>query len=180
MPVRCSSCNYLVADPWAGGCPLCGSPLPEGTPRPGVRSDDEGGSRRPLYLGLAAVFVLAAGFGLLNRNRNRADGHPPGVAVREEDTTGRVRVGMPMAEVARVIDADAGRPGTAPDAVLARFPDIETKSGMLAWVRDGRALAIPFRQGRVARVLEVAGTDCKPERLTVVYHDPDHPGDDEP
>ena len=179
MSVRCPSCNYLITDQWANGCPLCGAPYPAGGGRGGGGEDDgSGGSRRPLYLGLAVVFALAAGGGLMSRARNRPDpaNRPP---IREADSSGRVRAGMPMAEVAKVIDADAGRRRAAPDAVLARFPDIETKTGVLTWVRDGRALRIAFDRGRVVRLLELTGAGDEPEQLAVVYDDRDRPGDEE-
>lgn len=182
MSVRCRSCNYLITDAWGNGCPLCGAPYPSGGGGGGGPGGGGGaGGRNPLYLGLGVVFVLLVGGSLLNRFGSRPDPRPAfDSPVREADSTGRIRVGMPMGEVARVVDADAGRRAGAADGVLVRFPDIETKSGGLNWMRDGRLVTARFVQGRVAEVIEAGGLPAFTDDVAVFYDDDEHPGGDEP
>lgn len=180
MSVRCRQCNYLITDPWANGCPLCGAPY-SGGGGGGFRGGggEGGGSRTPLYLGLGVVFAILVGGSLLNRFGGRGDDPQPNGPV-QADSTGRIRVGMRMADVVRELDGDAGRRRSNPDSIAAKHPDIDTKGGVLQWSKGGRALVILFDRGGVVGVVEVPAEPGSPEQFEVAYHDDVRPPGDEP
>jgi hypothetical protein len=103
---------------------------------------------------IAGLALLSGGGFLLSRLNlgNRPQPDPP--AVRQVDSTGKIRVGMPMHEVAKVLDAEVGREPAAPNSLAARLPEGTKKSGELTWARDGRVLSIEFEEGRVVAIDE--------------------------
>lgn len=173
MARRCS-CGYVIEDRWANGCPLCGAAIGGGSTRTAPGGGGGGpavGSRTPIYLGLGLVAVLAVGGMVMNRVAARRQ--PPAELTRptETDSTGRVRVGMPMADVARVLDAEAGRRPSAAGSVTSKFPDGLTKSGTLTWAKDSRVLVVVFDGGKAAFLHEHRTDTPGPEEFHVEFAD---------
>ena len=171
MSVRCRSCGYLIQDPWANGCPLCGAPYEGGGGGGRGGGGGGGGSRGGVYALLGIVAVLFIGGTVLNRvNGRRADpmDDPP---ERLADSTGRIRVGMHMNDVGRQLDSDLSRRRTDPNSLAAKFPEGMTRSGMLVWVRDTRVLFVRFDRGRVSAVDEGEGNPGTEEVQQIMYDD---------
>src|SRR5438105_3802908 len=149
MARHCDSCGYRVEDRWANGCPICGGPLGGGggggecrPSRSGFDLGDLLGGRNAIYAVIGGLVLLSAGGYLLNRLNlgNRQPPNPP--AARQADSTGRIRVGMPMHEVGKVLDAEAGRDPTAEGSLTRKFPAGDTRRGYLHWQKNGRGLMI--------------------------------------
>ncbi len=148
MPVGCRQCGFPVTDPWADDCPRCLMPL-EAEDVPAVRP----GPPRPRVGRLIVLIVLGVCVLVLGANKASdyvwASRHlgPPG----EADSTGRLRAGMPMHEVARALDGEP-QPQGLPQVTESFYPGM-TGSGQLVWARDGRIVRVNFTRG-VAESIE--------------------------
>jgi hypothetical protein len=169
----CEPCRYYNADDASQLCPGCGAALritflpPPDEPMPG----------RPQTAG-APILGVPAGRGpvpsLGSRVLTWVTGTPLGLAVlaisavlllgsvwewikhdptSDADSTGRIRVGMTMSDVAQEIEPE---PPAAPGLphLTETFPPGNTRNGDLVWRENGRWVRITFSNGRVTGVRE--------------------------
>jgi hypothetical protein len=171
MPKVCESCHYYSADSAPTDCPTCGATLrftllpPAGTPdpspaplprRPGAARSPLGQGSGVLWekligspVGLVALFVLisiglwAVGDWVMK---------DPGSG-KAADSSGRIRVGMHISEVGRLLDRG---PPPSPSYPRLRdsFPADEFGDGTIDYEGDGVVLQIHFVGGRVTSVEE--------------------------
>jgi hypothetical protein len=71
----------------------------------------------------------------------------------EADSTGRIRVGMAMSDVAHVIEPDPP-PFPGGPHLSQKFPPGSRTSGWLTWRENGRVVFIHYADGRVTGVRE--------------------------
>lgn len=166
MPRICENCRYYSPDDVAAACPECSAPLRatllpppaaytlagERPPRPAVVTAGNH-NRQPVFelsatspLGLVALGLIA--FVLFGALWEWAKNDPTG----ESDSTGRIRVGMRMSDVARVIEPEARTAGIP--HLTDDFPPGNTRSGDLEWREDGRWVRVTFAGGVVTGVRE--------------------------
>ncbi len=173
MPKRCIDCQHYAEDPAGGRCPACGGPLattllpppaapvslpPEefGMPTPRDTLAHARYDRRRSQPGIAEwltgnvaglalfllVVVVLAGF---------AADWVTAPETGDTDSTGRIRSGMPISEVARVIEADRPPDGDLPH-LTRDFPPGTRPTGWLTWRENGRVVFIRFVNGTVTGV----------------------------
>src|SRR5207244_2250124 len=107
MPRFCTSCKYVTDDVWADGCPICLRPLalaPQVPAAPGRAGPVRGPRRRRPLRRLLGVLLVAAPVTFLVLVFL-----VPTVFLgpeKDADSTGRIRAGMFVGEVARELKAD--------------------------------------------------------------------------
>ena len=148
MSIACRQCGFPVTDPWANDCPLCLTPL---------QAEDVSALRprpRRRRLDWYVLLIVLSVFGLMLSVHQTFDyvfaSHhlgPPG----DTDSTGRIRAGMPMHEVAQALDAEP-QPADCPQMAESFDPGMKGH-GHLVWARGGRIVRVRFTHG-VAESIE--------------------------
>jgi hypothetical protein len=171
MPKVCPSCRYYSAGDGDATCPACGTRLlftllppadaadaspvvlrpPRSATWPGPGRQTGGIWERLIGspVALVAVFVLILGGLWAVSDRLMRD---PG-AGKAADSSGRIRVGMHISEVGRLLDRS---PPSSPSYPRMRdyFPADEFGDGTIDYEGDGVVLKIHFIGGRVTSVEE--------------------------
>ncbi len=157
MPKVCTICRSS-ADDREISCPACGGALRAATARPGAFGELARGLglgwEHLLGSGVALVvgFVLLAGVsGALSERMLWGSSDP--AAGQAQDSSGRIRVGMHLCEVGRVLDKGPPRTPSYP-RMRDYFPADEFGDGTVDYEGDGVVLKIHFVYGRVTAVEE--------------------------
>jgi hypothetical protein len=171
VPKRCIDCQHYSADSAGDRCPACGGPLattllpPLGTPTVPAADDPEppplgvvvAAWRRPRQGGSWVEWLTASriGLSLLILGGVLVGGRFMDWAATKEtgdaDSTGRIRVGMAMSDIARVIESDKPYFPDLPH-LTHDFPPGCRSTGILTWREKGRVVFIHFVEGRVTGV----------------------------
>jgi hypothetical protein len=158
MPKVCEICRSPSADAETT-CPACGGRLRPASPHLGETFARFAGGLCALWerllgspVALVALFVLLAGglWGLSDWMMTASPGSAPG---KDQDSSGRIRAGMHVSEVGRILDKG---PPPSPSYPRMRdyFPADEFGDGTVHYEGDGVVLEIHFVCGRVLAVEE--------------------------
>jgi hypothetical protein len=151
----CQFCRYTCAD-FAAVCPACGAPLPPDPAPPGPQSDEaltppasvsaDAWRRLAAPAGLV-LLILTIGGGVWAANTLLA------APARTQDSTGRIKAGMHIHEIGRILD---NGPPPSPSYPRMRdwFPADEFGDGDIDYEADGQVLKIHFVGGYVTSVDE--------------------------
>jgi hypothetical protein len=151
----CQFCRYSCNDA-ASTCRACGAPLPPDPAPPAPRSDRTGFGpappatepwRRLAGLAGAVLLIVTVGGAIWAANGLLA---APG---QTQDSAGRIKVGMHIAEVGRILDQG---PPPSPSYPRMRdyFPADEFGDGVIDFEGDGEILRIHFIGGYVTAIEE--------------------------
>jgi hypothetical protein len=158
VPKVCDICRYSSADALTT-CPSCGGLLRSAAPGPGEAFSRFAGGLGAVWeqllgspLALVAGFVLLAGVsGVLTDRLLHGPSGPN--AGQEQDSSGRIRAGMHLSEVGRILDKGPPRSPSYP-RMRDYFPADEFGDGTVHYEGDGVVLEIHFVHGYVTAVEE--------------------------
>jgi hypothetical protein len=148
MPKLCESCAHF-SDDGETICPACGAALRSSEARPSGWGGGVGARLFGSPLGLVAVFVviLAVAWAVGDWMTAAAN------SGKGADTAGRIRAGMHISEVGRVLD-DGPPPSPSYPRLRDQFPPDEFGDGTINYEGDGVKLTIEFVGGYVTAVEE--------------------------
>lgn len=148
MPKVCAVCRYESPADAETACPACGAPLGAVPPR-SVRGPRDPWERFIAPIALVGVLLLV-GVGVWFGGGWLAAALGGG---KTHDSSGRIKVGMHISEVGRILD-DGPPPSPSYPRMRDYFPADEFGDGTIDYEGDGEVLKIQFVGGCVTSIEE--------------------------